>query len=438
MKIVTLTKKNTILKGEIDLPASKSISNRALIINHLFEGQLQLQNLSSADDTQLMIKLLATISNTKSSKFPAALNCENAGTIMRFLTALLAITPGNWIITGSERMKERPIGILVDTLVELGAEINYLEKERFPPLEINGKRLKGGNISIDGSISSQFISALLLIAPILENGLFLMLTNKISSQPYIEMTLRILKYFGINYTFEGNEIRIQQKDYKAKKLRVEPDWSAAAYWYEMVSLADEADIVLKDLYPKYPSSSLTLKSGLTEDRYSLQGDAILPEIYKSFGVKTDFLDHGIRLTKKGKSVSEIKLDFTNYPDLAQSVIVTCAGLRINGTFTGLESLRLKETDRLKALQVELQKLGIKTGIARSSEFEVRSYNRDLIKNQKSKIVHTYGDHRMAMACAPLAMFLEHVQIEDPDVVSKSYPNFWKDLYKVGIFPSFSK
>lgn len=437
MKIVTLTKKNTILKGEIDLPASKSISNRALIINHLIEGQLQLQNLSGADDTQLMIKLLETISNTKSSKFPTTLNCENAGTVLRFLTALLAITPGNWIITGSERMKERPIGILVDTLVELGAEINYLGKAGFPPLEVKGKRLQGGNINIDGSISSQFISALLLIAPYLENGLFLTLTNKIGSRPYIEMTLGILNYFGINYTFEGNKIHVQQQDYKAKELRIESDWSAAAFWYEMVAFADEADIVLKDLYPKYPST-LTLNSSLTENRYSLQGDAILPEIYKSFAVKTEFLDHGIRLTKKGKSVSEIKLDFTNYPDLAQSVIVTCAGLGIKGAFTGLKSLRLKETDRLKALQIELQKWGIKTNIIRSSGFEVRSYIPDSIKNQKSKIVHTYGDHRMAMAFAPLAMVFEHVQIEDPDVVSKSYPNFWRDLNKVDILTSFCK
>lgn len=436
MKIVTLTKENKILKGEISLPTSKSISNRALIIKHLSFDQQQLFNLSKSDDTQLMTKLLDLISNKQSTVQPIELNCHNAGTVIRFLTALTASTQGNWILTGSDRMKERPIGILVDALNQLGAEINYLEKEGYPPIEVKGKTLIGGSIKIDGSISSQFISALLLIALKLENGLHLTLTNKISSQPYIEMTLKMLKYFGINFKFAGNEIYIQQQNYKATEFLIEPDWSAAAYWYEMVALADEADIILRDLHYENLSTG-ALKPRITEVQSSLQGDAILPEIYKSFAVKTEILENGIRLTKKGKPVSEFEFDFTNYPDLAQSVVVTCAALGINGTFIGLESLRIKETDRLNALQAELQKLGYRTGIVGSSEFEVRSCKADSIENQKSKIVNTFDDHRMAMAFAPLSMIFNSIQIENPQVVSKSYPDFWEDLNRLGMITSFS-
>ncbi len=414
MEIVTLTKKNKILKGEISLPASKSISNRALIIKHLSHNQQQLNNLSKSDDTQLMIQLLDIISNKQSLVQPTELNCQNAGTVIRFLTAILAITTKNWILTGTDRMKERPIGILVETLSQLGAEINYLEKKGFPPLEIKGKVLKGGPIKIDGSVSSQFISALLLIAPKIENGLRLTLTNKISSRPYVEMTLNLLKHFGINYTFEGNEIFIQQQDYKAGEIKIETDWSAAAYWYEMVAFTKEVDVILKGLHKE-----------------SLQGDSVLAEIYKNFGVKTEFLSEGIKLTKSTRLVKQFDFDFTNYPDLAQPVIVTCAALGINGTFTGLESLRIKETDRLNALQAELKKLGFKTELVRGSEFRVRSFMPGKIKNQKSKIVNTFDDHRMAMAFAPLAMIFDILQIENPQVVSKSYPEFWESLQKFG-------
>lgn len=451
MKVVTLTKKNKILKGEINLPASKSISNRALIINHLTQNKIQLHNLSSSDDTQLMIRLLDIISKSPSNKFPVELNCENAGTILRFLTALLAKTPGNWILTGTDRMKERPIGILVEALLQLGAEINYLKKNGFPPLEIKGKSLTGGKIKIDGSASSQFISALLLIAPILEKGLQLTLTNKISSRPYIEMTLGLLKHFGINYTFEGNEIKILHQNFAANDLLIEPDWSAAAYWYEMAAFAEEADILLKD----FNLSTLTLKSGLKErtglmekglkkSRKSLQGDSILPELYQVFGVYTEILDQGIRLTKKGKPVSQFDFDFTNHPDLAQSVIVTCAGLNIPGTFSGLESLRIKETDRLNALQTELLKYGVKTEIVQGSpigmpteKFKVQGSVPEKIKNRQSKIINTFSDHRMALAFAPLIMVNDRIIIENPEVVSKSYPEFWNDLNKVKVDTSFS-
>ena len=455
MKVVTLTKKNKILKGEINLPASKSISNRALIINHLTQNQLQLHNLSMSDDTQLMISLLDIVKKSQSSEFPVELNCENAGTVLRFLSALLANTPGNWILTGTERMKERPINILVEALLQLGADINYLDKNGFPPLEIKGKSLSGGKIKIDGSVSSQFISALLLIAPVLEKGLQLTLTNIISSRSYIEMTLGLLKHFGINYTFEGNKIYIKHQNFVANDLLIEPDWSAAAYWYEMGAFADEADILLKDLN----LSTLTLKSGLTErtglmekglveSHKSLQGDSILPELYQVFGVNSEFLDQGIRLTKKGNPVTQFEFDFTDHPDLAQSVIVTCAVLGIKGKFTGLESLKIKETDRLKALQTEFQKLRFKTETVRGSpegipteKFNVQSYIPDTINpdryRDQSKIINTYQDHRMAMAFAPLAIIFNSLQIENPRVVSKSYPEFWNDLNKVKIDTYFS-
>ncbi len=448
MEVVALTKKNKILKGEINLPASKSICNRALIINYLTNNQLEIHNISQADDTQLLTRLLSIISTTKSSDITTELDCENAGTVIRFLTALLVNKSGDWILTGSDRMKDRPIGILVESLVQLGAEINYLGKIGFPPLQIKGKSIAGGNIKIDGSVSSQFISALLLIAPKLKNGLHLSLSNKISSRPYIEMTLDLLKYFGINYTFNGNEIHIKEQQFKGRELFVEPDWSAAAYWYEMVAFADEADVLLKNLCPG-DTLNPTLKSGLTKYNKSIQGDSILSEIYQSFGVNTEITEQGIRLTKKDKPVSQFEFDFTSHPDLAQSIIVTCAALGIKGTFTGLESLRIKETDRLQALQTQLQKLGFKTEIVQSSsegmpteKFEVQSYKPDLIKNSQSipiamRIVETFQDHRMAMAFAPLVIIFDDIQIENPAVVSKSYPEYWGDLNKVKIHTSFN-
>ena len=328
MNQITIQKTNSILEGEILLPASKSISNRALIINYLSGKKLRLNNLSQADDTQLMIVLLKIIEENKGSYLPTTIDCRDAGTTLRFITALLALTPGKWLITGSDRMKDRPIGILVESLKKLGANIEYQGKDGFPPLLIKGKKLKGRELEIDGSVSSQFISALLLIAPSVPGGLCLKLKGKISSLPYIEMTLNLLNQFGISTAFIDNTITIEQQDYKSGELTIEADWTSASYWYEMVALASEANLFLKGL-----------------NKESLQGDAILPEIFNHFGVQTEFLGDGIKLTKTKKIVSDFTFDFTDYPDLAQTVIVTCAGLNIPGKFTGLESLRIKETDR---------------------------------------------------------------------------------------------
>jgi len=430
MNILTLNKKDKKLFGEISLPASKSISNRVLIINFLSKQSQIIQNLSKADDTAVMKNLLERIEEAKSTNEIVSLDCKNSGTVMRFLIAVLAQQSGKWILTGSERMKDRPIGILVESLQQLGANIRYIEKKGFPPLQIEGQKLNSKEIVIESNVSSQFITALLLIAPTLPKGLRLILKNEISSLPYIKMTLGLMKSFGIKSTFEKNIINIEKQNFQSTEITIEPDWTSAAYWYEMVALSDEADILLKDLRCIYPSM-LTLNSELKEDLSSLQGDSILVEIYKSFGVNTITDDQGIRLTKKGKCVTKFDFDFTNYPDLAQSAIVTCATLGIKGAFTGLESLRIKETDRLDALQSELQKCGFNTKIVRSSKFEVRSCIPDLTKISYSKIVNTYQDHRMVMAFAPLAIINASIKIENPEVVSKSYPHFWEDLEKVG-------
>ena len=418
MNTITLHKQNRILNGEILLPSSKSISNRALILQYLSGNRFKLNNISEADDTQLMLQLLKLVDEKKGSKMPVRIDCENAGTTLRFLTALLAITPGNWLITGSERMKERPIGFLVESLKKINAKIRYTEKEGFPPILIEGNELTGGFLETDGSISSQFISALLLIAPAIRNGITLRLKNTISSRPYIEMTLKLLKQFGIDSVFNENTIHIEKQDFKPAEITIEPDWTSASYWYEMAAFSDDASLILKNL-----------------GKESIQGDAILPEIYKNFGVKTEYLTDGIRLTRTKEVVKEFSFDFSHHPDLAQSVIVTCAGLQIPGTFTGLESLRIKETDRISALCNELKKIGYKVELRANSVIRL-DHSMQLSGNQHpatsiQQQITTYGDHRMAMAFAPLAMVLGSVQIEEPDVVSKSYPGFWEDLKYVG-------
>ena len=413
MDIITVNKSDKILKGRINLPSSKSISNRVLIIKALIKDDFSIQNLSEADDTVLMENLHNKIKTCNSSTKKIQLDCKNAGTVFRFLTAYLSITPGKWFLTGTERIKQRPIKILVDSLKQIGAKIDYVKKEGYPPLLIEGSELTGGELEIDGSISSQFITALLLIAAVLPKGLKLVIKNKISSLPYIEMTIRLLELFGVESNFRNNTITIRNQSYTKTKIIIELDWTAASYWYEMAAFATEVDITL---------------IGLKKD--SLQGDSILPDIYENFGVKTEFAKEGIRLTKGKKVTEQFEFDFTHYPDIAQSVIVTCAGLNIQGKFTGLESLKIKETDRLYAVHNELQKLGFETEVFEDSEFRTTPIafgEEPGTKNQEPKIINTYGDHRMAMAFAPLALIFDTIRIENPIVVSKSYPGFWKDL-----------
>ncbi|HZI24862.1 MAG TPA: 3-phosphoshikimate 1-carboxyvinyltransferase [Chryseolinea sp.] len=395
-------KRTVVLKGEAALlPASKSISNRALIINALAGGRSELHNLSDANDTQLMLRLVNATDKV--------IDVEDAGTTMRFLTAYFSITNQQKILTGTARMKERPIAILVDALRKLGVEIEYLENEGFPPHEIKkfGEQ-KTNNIRIRGDVSSQYISALMMVAPNLPAGLTLTLEGKVGSRPYIEMTAALMKHFGIKTNVLVDQIVIPHQSYKPEPFTVESDWSAASYWFAFAALAEKADLVL----PKLLSNSL-------------QGDSAIAKIMDDLGVKSQF-ENGLLTLSKKESKNELHYDFTDCPDLAQTVSVVCAAKNIKGYFTGLESLRIKETDRIKALHNELSKIGADLN-------EVDSEHWTLIPSRSlptQASFLTYKDHRMAMAFAPLATVMD-VEIERPDVVRKSYPNFWNDMKAVG-------
>ncbi len=387
----------SIISGTVNyLPASKSISNRVLIIDALAGSQSTLHNLSDANDTQLMLKLVRSEEKR--------IDVEDAGTTMRFLTAFFSITNQNKILTGTARMKERPIGILVDALHSLGAQVDYLEKPGYPPIET--KQFSGqntGTLSIRGDISSQFISALMMVAPTLPHGLTLKLEGKVGSRPYIEMTASLMRGFGVQCDVLDNQINIHPGKYHPTEFTVESDWSGASYWFAFVALAREADIRL-------PRLSLD----------SLQGDSAIAQIMESLGVRAE-MTNGLLNLSKTESLREITWDFTHCPDLAQTVAVVCAAKGVSGYFTGLESLRIKETDRIAALQNELRKIG--------ADLVGKDNGWDLIPSTalpESAYFNTYKDHRMAMAFAPLATRM-NVVIENPPVVRKSYPRFWDDV-----------
>ena len=401
MSAAILIKRKSSLQGIAEsLPASKSISNRVLIMNAMANAPSALHNLSDANDTQLMLKLI----HSENSE----INVEDAGTTMRFLTAYFSITNQKKIITGTHRMKERPIGILVNALRSLGVDIEHTERDGFPPLKINGfTTQKTTLIKIRGDVSSQFISALMMVAPILPLGLNLELEGKIGSRPYIEMTASLMKHFGVKSEFKGNLISILPQSYTPAEFTVESDWSAASYWFSFAALAGKAEILLPRLSPD-----------------SLQGDHTIAAIMASLGVKAEFTEGKLKLKKKTPA-KEIQWDFTHCPDLAQTVAVVCAANGIIGKFTGLESLRIKETDRIHALQVELRKIG-------ADLLETNAHWK-LVPSAslpESASFATYKDHRMAMAFAPLAAKM-NVTIENPDVVRKSYPAFWEDIKSFG-------
>ncbi len=408
----TLTKPNRRIIGVITLAGSKSISNRALIMSALSGADFPIHRLANAKDTQLLQNLL---SSDKIIRDAGA-----AGTTFRFLTAYLSLQPDTQILTGTERMKQRPIGVLVEALRRLGADIEYLEKEGYPPLKIGeptglGKTYR---LSIAANTSSQYISALLMIAPILPKGLELTLEGEIVSRPYIEMTLAQMRYFGVQSRWDGNVIKIAPQDYQPKAFTVEADWSAASYYYAMAVFADELNLQL---------------DGLFKD--SAQGDAVLAPMMEKFGIKTEFNEQGIRLTKTTEALPKLfEWDFIECPDLAQTLAVVCAGTGVQGIFTGLETLRIKETDRIAALQKELAKVQVHLS-ALPTRFAQKSGKQHFLIEGKAVVdklpsFATYEDHRMAMAVAPLAMFGD-IQIEEPQVVEKSYPDFWEDLQKLG-------
>ncbi len=403
-----------IIHAGISLSGSKSISNRLLIIKEVLGLGCELINCSDAEDTALLQKVLLQIKNKSS----ATLNIQHAGTDMRFLTALLSCKKGEWILTGSERMKQRPIGELVNALKQLGADILYLEDEGFPPLKISGKELSGGSVEIDGSISSQFISALLLIAPTFKNGLELTIKNKIVSLPYINMTVELLKQFGADVKIQDSKITVQNLKFKIQNLnfKIESDWSSASYWYSICALSKNAVIELKSLQEN-----------------SLQADSILPKLFFDLGVNTEFKNDKLILTKKQIKINEFNYDFINCPDIAQTLAVTCYALGIKANLTGLKTLKVKETDRILALKTELKKFGALVDVTQNSiciNHAERSRSASIV-NHQSLIINTYHDHRMAMAFAPLALKFSLIKIENPEVVTKSYPNFWSDLKKAG-------
>lgn len=394
------------INSTIFLPSSKSISNRALILNALSMNTSTLENLSDCDDTNVMIDAFKSGSTGNN-----LIDVKAAGTSMRFLTALLAITPGEWIITGTERMQERPINILVEALISLGARITYLGNIGYPPLKIKGTALDGGEIYLSGDVSSQFISALLMIAPMMSKGLTIHLEGNIVSIPYIKLTLGMMAQFGVKTHWNDKTIKIYPEEYKPTHYVVESDWSAASYWYEMAALADDAHIELKGLF-----------------KNSMQGDSKVAELFADLGISTEYTDESIVLKKTNKVTKKMFHNFVNEPDLAQTFVVTCCMMNIPFMFTGLQSLKIKETDRIEALKAEMKKLGY---LIYDSENSILEWNGEKCEPETNAVIKTYEDHRMAMAFAPAAIKLGHINIAHPNVVTKSYPRYWNDLKHVG-------
>ena len=407
--MISITRQNGKLNGSIKLPGSKSISNRVLIIRSLCKNKFAISNLSNSNDTTILEKLL----NEESSN--TIFDAGDAGTVMRFMTAYLALSLKSNVLTGSKRMKERPIKPLVDALIGLGAKIDYLEEKGYAPIQITGSSNLNYEISVDGSMSSQFITALLLISPVLPKGLKIVLKGEISSTSYILMTLKMMRQFNVESFWEGNIIIIPHQDYIWNSVNpyfVESDWSSASYWYSFSALSEDIDILLEGLNEK-----------------SLQGDQIISNIYTFFGVKTEFVKSGVRLFKSGSVVKYFGFDFSNNPDIAQTLAITCTALQIPFLLNGLATLRYKECDRFNAIINELLKFGVHSLNYDNNTIEVRNYS-SLFQTQVNN-VDTYGDHRMAMSFAGLCYLFGTIRINEPEVVAKSYPNFWNDMISVG-------
>ncbi len=405
MNLFLDNRKQHFFNVNIVISGSKSESNRLLILQQIFKN-LSIKNLSNSKDTQVLQAVLSSTKNT--------FDIGHAGTAMRFLTAYLSLQKGVFTLTGSNRMQNRPIQLLVNTLRDLGADIRYLEKEGFPPIQIKGKDIVKNKVSIAGNISSQYITALLLIAPSLKNGLHLTLTGKVTSIPYIKMTLSLLQKIGVETEWVENRITIHPKEkIKNTSLMVESDWSSASYFYSLVALSKNGKCAL---------ASFT--------KESLQGDKELITLYEQFGVQTRFEKDTIILEKVANYTQKKHLTFNlvKTPDIAQTIAVTCFGLGVSCDLTGLHTLKIKETDRLEALKIELGKMGAEISITEDS-FHLKVSNIKEKMKLKDIIIHTYDDHRMAMAFAPLSLLFP-ITIQDANVVHKSYPNFWNDLNKL--------
>ena len=414
----------SVLRHTANLPASKSISNRALVIHALTGGAVvpelachtptfRLENLSDCDDTEVIVRALRDN--------PYEMDIKAGGTAMRFMTALLSVRDGEeHVLTGTERMKHRPFGVLVDALRRLGADISYVDAEGYPPLLIKGRQLNGGELDVPGNISSQFITALLLIGPMLKNGLTLQLTGDVISRPYIDLTLWMMREYGADAEWtDYNTIEVKPQPYRERPYYIENDWSAASYWYEMMALGKNEDdeVVLE---------------GLMDG--SKQGDSSVRYIFSLLGVKTIFKDKQggvpttVRLRHSGRCVPRLEYDFNNSPDLAQTFVVCCALLDVPFHFTGLSTLKIKETDRIEALKREMRKLGYVIHDVNNSEL---FWDGERCEPNLEAGIDTYEDHRMALAFAPAALRFEGLKINNPQVVTKSYPKFWEDISQAG-------
>lgn len=403
MNSILLHKKPGKISGEISISGSKSESNRLLIINELFGHKIDISNLSDSEDTRLLQKALQSNSDE--------INIRHAGTAMRFLTAYYSISEGKkTILTGSGRMKQRPIGILVNALQSLGADICFLENEGYPPLLIKGKKIEKDFVELDAGVSSQFITALMLVAPKLEKGLKIKLNGKATSLPYLMMTVEMMKKLGIKIRQNENEFRIYPKaELENQKFTIESDWSSASYFYSLAALSESAEIKIHSFY-----------------KDSLQGDSEVRNIYREFfGVETKFEGNSIMLTKNADRIQKlIRIDLNTMPDIAQTIAVACAGLKMKCKLTGLATLKIKETDRLVALQNELKKIGALAEITDDS-LEITGFT----EPDKIPVIETYADHRMAMSFAPFCL-LSDLEIKNPEVADKSYPTFWEDFLSV--------
>ncbi len=399
------------LNASINLPSSKSISNRALVINAMAGGNSHPNNLSDCDDTEVIIAALKDM--------PDVINIKAAGTAMRFMTAYLSATQGEHTITGTERMQNRPISVLVDALRYLGADISYDKKEGYPPLHIKGKPLDGGHLEVVGNVSSQYISALLMIGPILRDGLELKLTGEIASRPYIDLTLWTMNEYGAQAEWtDVDTITVKPQPYhEVSGYNIENDWSASSYWYEMMALNGN------------PESKIKLE-GLMDN--SKQGDSVVKYIFSLLGVKSEFESRdclsNVTLKAHRCLLPRFDYDFTGSPDLAQTIVVACCALGVKFKFTGLASLKIKETDRIEALKTELKKVGY---VIYDKNDNTLIWDGETCKPTFEPI-DTYEDHRMALAFAPLAFKFKQIEINNPEVVSKSYPHYWEDLKKVGV------
>lgn len=396
-----VTKQDKSLKGTIQLEGSKSITNRVVIIKALCPDFFEINNFSVSDDSMTLINLMDADDKV--------LDCGDAGSTFRFLTALMSIHEVEVILTGSESLLKRPIAPLVDALRSLGADIRYLGYEGHAPILVRGTKLEGNRVEVDATVSSQFISALLMIAPILKDGLLIRMKGDIVSKPYIQMTLSVMKHFGIHYEWTQSVVSVPHQDYVGRKFNVEGDWTSASYYYAMAALADEVDLKLMGL-----------------NKISFQGDAVIANVMRGFGVETTFIEGGVHLTKLDRGVPPVEYDFKECPDLAQTILACAAAKGISLKARGLDTLPHKETDRVEAMSKELAKfdvnltpLGTTWNLAGSAAAET------------PVTVKTYNDHRMALSFVPMAMKFGEVVIEDPEVVTKSYPGFWEDVQSLG-------